>query len=61
MIALHSTLEAQVGPWVIDSINLNGDLRTGTQYIGNWASRASSVIEAKVSTTSCSNWMKTTG
>ena len=29
-----------VGPWVIDSINLYRDLRTGTQYIGNWASRA---------------------
>ena len=28
-----------VGPWVIDSINLYRDLRTGTQYIGNWASR----------------------
>ena len=24
-----------VGPWVIDSINSYGDLRTGTQYIGN--------------------------
>ena len=28
-----------VGPWVIDSINLYRDLRTGTQYTGNWASR----------------------
>ena len=28
-----------VGPWVIDSINLYRDLRTGTQYMGNWASR----------------------
>ena len=28
-----------VGPWVIDSINLYKDLRTGTQYMGNWASR----------------------
>ena len=28
-----------VGPWVIDSIDLNRDLRTGTQSIGNWASR----------------------
>ena len=28
-----------VGPWVIDSINLYRDLRTGTQYIGIWASR----------------------
>ena len=42
---LHSlklTLEAQVpivGPWVIDSMNFYRDLRTGTQYIGNWASR----------------------
>ena len=25
--------------------------------MSNWASRASSVIEAKVSTTSCSNWV----
>ena len=31
-----------VGPRVIDSINLYMDLRTGTQYVGNWASRASS-------------------
>ena len=28
-----------VGPWVIDSIGLYRDPRTGTQYIGNWASR----------------------
>ena len=28
-----------VGPWVIDSKNVYKDLRTGTQYIGNWASR----------------------
>ena len=28
-----------VGPWVVDSTNLYRDLRTGTQYIGNWASR----------------------
>ena len=28
-----------VGPWVIDSLNSYRDLRTGTQYIGNWASR----------------------
>ena len=28
-----------VGLWVIDSIDLNRDLRTGTQYIGNWAFR----------------------
>ena len=27
------------GPWVIDSISLYRDLRTGTQYIGTWASR----------------------
>ena len=27
------------GSWVIDSINLHRDPRTGTQYIGNWASR----------------------
>ena len=31
-----------VGPWVIDSINVYRDLRTGTQYIGNWASRVCS-------------------
>ena len=30
-----------VGPWVIGSIKLYRDLRTGTQYIGNWASRDS--------------------
>ena len=29
-----------VGPWVTDNIKLYRDLRTGTQYIGNWASRA---------------------
>ena len=28
-----------VGPWVIDSIGLYRDPRTGTQYIGNWAFR----------------------
>ena len=28
-----------VGPWVIESIHLHKDLRTGTQYVGNWASR----------------------
>ena len=28
-----------VGPWVTDSIKLYRVLRTGTQYIGNWASR----------------------
>ena len=28
-----------VGPWVTDSINLYRVLRTGTQYLGNWASR----------------------
>ena len=28
-----------VGPWVIDRINSYRDLRTGTQYIGNRASR----------------------
>ena len=32
-----------VGPWVIDSINSYRDLRTGTQYIGNWASRVYSL------------------
>ena len=30
-----------VGPWVKDSIELYRDLRTGTQYTGNWASRDS--------------------
>ena len=30
-----------IGPWVIDSIHFYRDLRTGTQYIGNWASRES--------------------
>ena len=29
-----------VGSWVIDSISLYRVPRTGTQYIGNWASRA---------------------
>ena len=28
-----------VRPWVIDSLNLYRDLKAGTQYIGNWASR----------------------
>ena len=28
-----------VGPWVTDSIKLYRDLRTGTQYIGDWASK----------------------
>ena len=32
-----------VGPWVIDSINLYRDLRTGTQYIGNWACRVTKI------------------
>ena len=27
-----------VGPWVMDSTNLYRDVRTGTQYIGNWSS-----------------------
>ena len=27
------------GPWVVESTNLCRDLKTGTQYIGNWASR----------------------
>ena len=40
---LHVTLEAHhiVGPWVTDNIDLSRDLRTGTQYVGNWASRVS--------------------
>ena len=33
-----------VGPWVIDSLISYRDLRTGTQYIGNWASRDCSAI-----------------
>ena len=36
-----------VGPWVIDSINLYRDLRTGTQYIGNWASRVTLARQQK--------------
>ena len=32
-----------VGPSVIDIINSYRDLRTGTQYIGNWASRVRQV------------------
>ena len=28
-----------VGPWVMDSIDLYRDLKTGTQYMGTWASR----------------------
>ena len=28
-----------VGPWVTDNIKLHVDLRPGTQYVGNWASR----------------------
>ena len=28
-----------LGPWVTDSMILYRVLRTGTQYIGNWASR----------------------
>ena len=28
-----------VGPWVIDSIRVYRDLKTGTQYVGIWASR----------------------
>ena len=34
-----------VGPWVIDTKNLYRDLRTGTQYIGNWASKDRSSSE----------------
>ena len=29
-----------VGPWVTDSFKFSRVLRTGTQYIGNWAFRA---------------------
>ena len=32
-----------VGSWAIDRIYLYRDPRTGTQYIGNWASRVSPV------------------
>ena len=28
-----------IGSWVMDSIGLYTEPRTGTQYIGNWASR----------------------
>ena len=34
-----STIAHIVGPWVIDGIKLYRDLRTGTQYMGSWASR----------------------
>ena len=30
-----------VGPWVTDSIQVYKVLRTGAQYVGNWASRDS--------------------
>ena len=33
-----------VGSWVIDSISLYRDPRTGTQYVGNWASGARSGV-----------------
>ena len=33
-----------VGPWVIDGTNLYRDLRTGTEHIGNWASRDSNAF-----------------
>ena len=29
----------KVGSWVLDSISLYRDPRTGAQYVGNWASR----------------------
>ena len=28
-----------VGSWVMDNISLYRDPRTGTQFLGNWASR----------------------
>ena len=37
-----------VGPWVIDTISLYSDLRTGTQYIGNWASRVTGLRVCRV-------------
>ena len=37
-----------VGPWVVDTIRLYSDLRTGTQCIGNWASRVSSNEQVSV-------------
>ena len=33
-----------VGSWVIGSISLYRDPRTGTQYIGNWASWDSRIL-----------------
>ena len=37
--SLRSPGTHTVGPWVTDNIELYRDLRTGTQYTGNWASR----------------------
>ena len=36
-----------VGSWVIDSISVYRDPRTGTQYVGNWASRETLWISGK--------------
>ena len=33
--------------WVIDSISLYRDPMTGTQYLGNWASRVSSKVGSR--------------
>ena len=35
-----------VGPWAID--NLSRDSRTGTQYIGNWASRVFLLCQSSI-------------
>ena len=40
-----------VGPWVMDDTNLYRDLRTGTQYIGNWASRVTQKQASKATST----------
>ena len=37
-----------VGPWVTDSIKLYRVFRTGTQYVGNWASRVRGLIQESV-------------
>ena len=45
-----------VGPWVPDSIKLQRDLRTGTQYIGNWASRVRQEVVSKLSNNCKDAW-----
>ena len=36
-----------VGPWVTDNLKIYRDLSTGTQYIGNWASRGSHPVRVE--------------